>query len=131
MFRTAQTLRQQLVKVKNPRPELLMKNVIYEVPCQDCASVYIGETGRCLQVRLREHRGAVRRCDKKNGIAAHAWDRDHRVNWDAARVICTEPFYWKRRVHEALSIRSHDVTSNLDCGLILDPVWTPVLDILV
>ena len=36
VFRTAQTLRQQLVKVKNLRPELLMKNVIYEVPCQDC-----------------------------------------------------------------------------------------------
>ena len=48
-------------------PELLMKNVIYEVPCQDCASVYIGEAGRCLQVRLKEHRGAVRCCDKKNG----------------------------------------------------------------
>ena len=48
VFRTAQTLRQQLVKVKTLRPELLMKNVIYEVPCQDCASVYIGETGRCL-----------------------------------------------------------------------------------
>ena len=130
VFRTPQTLRQQLVRVKTPRPELKMKNVIYEVPCQDCTSVYIRETGRCLQVRLTEHKAAVRRCDRKNGIATHTWDQDHRVNLEAARVIQSEPFYWKRRVLEALSIKSHVTTSNLDCGLLLDPLWTPVLDTL-
>lgn len=130
MLRTPQTLRQQLVRVKTPRPELKMKNVIYEVPCRDCTSVYIGETGKCLQVRLTDHKAAVMCCDRKNGIATHSWDHDHRVNWEEARVIGTEPFYWKRRVLEALSIRSHDTTSNLDCGLLLDPIWTPLLDVL-
>ena len=106
------------------------KNVIYEVPCLDCESVYIGETGRCLQKRLTEHKGAVRRYDRKNGIATHAWDRDHKVNWEEARVIQTEPFYWKRRVLEALWIKGRGTTSNLDCGLTVNPLWTPLFDLL-
>ena len=121
VFRTPQTLRQQLVRLKTARPKLKKKNVIYKVPCLDCTSVYIGETGRCLQVRLTEHKAAVRRGDRKNGIATHAWDHNHRVNWEGAQVIQTEPFYWKRRVLEAIIIRNHDTTSNLDCGLSLDP----------
>ena len=129
VFRTPQTLRQQLVRLKTARPKLKKKNVIYKVPCLDCTSVYIGETGRCLQVRLTEHKVAVRRGDRKNGIATHAWDHNHRVNWEGAQVIQTEPFYWKRRVLEAIIIRNHDTTSNLDCGLSLDPLWTPLLDI--
>ena len=35
--------------------------VVYEIPCQDCEKVYIGETGRSLQKRMTEHKAAVRR----------------------------------------------------------------------
>ena len=94
------------------------------------ASVYIGETGRCLQKRLTEHKGAVRRCDRKNGIATHVSDRDHRVNWEEVRVIQTEPFYQKRRVPEALWIKSHGTTSNLDCGLTVNPLWIALFNLL-
>ena len=51
---------------------------------------------------------------EKKGIATHAWDRDHKVNWEEARLIQTEPFYWKRRVLDALWIKSRGTTSNLD-----------------
>ena len=50
------------------------------MPCQDCEKVYIGETGRNLQIRLREQRAAVRRGDRYNGIAVHVWDHDHRID---------------------------------------------------
>ena len=33
-----------------------------------------------------EHKAAVKRCDVKNGIAVHAWEQQHRVNWDEASV---------------------------------------------
>jgi len=79
--------------VKSARPELKKKEVVYEVPCMDCDSKYIGETGRNLQKRLMEHKAAVRNGDRKNGIAVHLQDHDHRVNWGAAshRTSWAEP----------------------------------------
>ena len=90
VFRTPQTLRQQLVRLKTARPKL-KKNVIYKVPCLDCTSVYIGEMGRCLQVRLTEHKAAVRRGDRKNGIATHAWHmtQPYGTRFIAASHKCT------------------------------------------
>ena len=100
---------------------------MYEVPCADCECVYIGETGRTLEKRLSEHKGAVKRHDVKNGIAVHAWNEQHRVDWEAAKVKQVETNYSKRRTAEAIHIHQQWKTSNLDCGRILSPVWHPLL----
>ena len=74
--------------------------------------MYIGETGRTLEKRLSEHKGAVKRNDTKNGIAVHAWKT-------ALEVKQVETNYTQRRTVEAIHIRKQKVTSNLDCGLAL------------
>lgn len=61
------------MKVKSSRPDEAKKGVVYEVPCADYQSVYISETGHSLQMRIKEHKYAVRKQDTRNGIAAHAW----------------------------------------------------------
>ena len=52
----------------------------------DCDCVYIEKSGRTLEKRLSEHRGAVKRNDSKTGIAVHAWKTQHRVDWEATTV---------------------------------------------
>ena len=99
--------RQLLTKVKTRTPELKKKEVVYRVPCQDCDAAQIGETGRSLQKRLTEQKYAVKTNDRKNGIAVHVWDMDHRPDWEAAEVVESEPHYWKRRVLEAIGFRRH------------------------
>ena len=121
------TLRSSLVNVKQPRPDRKKKGVVYEVPCKDCPSVYIGVTGRTLEKRLSEHKSAVKKNDPKNGIAVHSWTNQHQVNWEAATVKQEEGSYWKRRVLEALHIHQQPQTSNLDCGLNINPSWLPLL----
>ena len=54
------------------------------------------------------------------------WDHDHRVDWEAARVL-EQPQYWKRRTLEAIHIMRHGNTTNLDCRLTLNSIWTPFL----
>ena len=115
------TLRQTLMKVKTPRKD--MKKDVYEVPCMDCDTSYIGETGRDLHKRIVEHKATVRRKDDKNGIAVHANGHNHQVDWEGAKVLEQEPRYW-RRILEAIHIQKKQHTSNLDCGL---AVWTPFL----
>ena len=89
--------------------------------------MYIGETERTLEKRLSEHRGAVKRNGSKNGIAVHAWKTQHRVDWGAATVKQVEMNYTRRKVIEAIHMKKQKVTSNLDCGRSLSPVWQPLL----
>ena len=120
-------MREALVKVKQPTPELDKKGVVYEVPCGECNHVYIGETGRTLRKRLTEHRAAVKKCDQKNGIAVHAWKSGHQVEWESAKVKEVAPNLAHRRIVEALHIHRTPNTTNLDCGLTLDSIWFPLL----
>ena len=101
---------------------------MHKILCLDCEKLYSGEMNRNMKQRLMENKGAVRRGDRKNGIAMHAWDEDHKVNWEEARVVTVEPSYQKRRIREALMIQSAGNKNNLDCGLMLDPVWLQFLE---
>ena len=98
--------------------------MVYKVPCMDCEGVYVGETRRCLRKKFMEHKEAVRRGDSNNGIVVHVHSNDHRINWDEARILEIESCYWKRRVLEAIWICKRTSTMNLDCGLIVNPIWS-------
>ena len=113
--------------MKQPTLELDKKGVVYEVPCGECNHVYIDETGRTLRKRLTEHKVAVKKCDTKNGIAVHAWNSGHQVEWESAKVKDVVPNLAHRRIGEALHIFQTANTTNLDCGLTLDSIWFPLL----
>ena len=55
-FRPLSTLRKRLVAPKDPTEKEDQTGVVYHIPCSDCSSVYIGETGRKLKLRLKEHK---------------------------------------------------------------------------
>ena len=113
--------------MSNLHSPLTLTGVVYEIPCQDCEKVYIGETGRSLQKRMMEHKAAVRRGDRNNGIAVHAWDEDHRIDWEGANIKEAEQQLWKRKALEAVHIHMQPNTNNLDRGLILSDVWLPFM----
>ena len=127
IFKSGNTLRESLMRVKNPRPAELKKGSVYEVPCGSCNKVYIGETGRSLKERLKEHKYAVKTGNMRNGIAAHARKTQHPVDWTSARITASEQNLKKRKVLEAIHIREQPNNTNLDCGLVLNPIWRPLL----
>ncbi len=53
-FQSSPTLRKLLVHVKQATPMENKKGVVYSIPCMDCNSVYVGETGRNLEKRLKD-----------------------------------------------------------------------------
>ena len=55
------------MKVKTHVPEK-RRGVVYEVPCKDCSKAYVGEMKRTLKVSLGEHRQALKRGVRKNGV---------------------------------------------------------------
>ena len=88
------TLRQILVKPKDPTPITSRKGVVYSIPCADCNKCYIGQSGRSLSCRMKEHRRAVVSGDMNaSAIAEHAWTNHHGVNWEEAKVLDMRDVY--------------------------------------
>ena len=122
-FSSKRTLRTELVHVKGQIMADKQKGVVYRVNCNTCNQTYIGETGRTLKVRLKEHHRAVNVSDANNGIAVHANEHDHPVDWSSAKILHKETNFIKRKVVEALHISETKHTMNLDQGLRLNPTW--------
>ena len=82
------TLRQLLVHPKDRVPMEEWKGVAYSIPCTDCPKVYIGQTGRCLKLRLKEHH-----CALKNGDVAASAVAEH-TRQRATAWILPSQWYW-------------------------------------
>lgn len=81
------------MNVKGKTPRECKLGALYEIPCADCDSVYIGETGHSLKDSIKEHKYmyAVSKGDiMKNGVATHALSTQQKVDWSAAKVRSTE-----------------------------------------
>ena len=51
---------------------------VYRIPCE-CGLVYIGETGRNLSVRLKEHKTNCEKAEQdKSAVAKHTWTYDQK-----------------------------------------------------
>lgn len=122
VFTAKRTLRSLLTRVKSKPDKERVKGVVYKIDCS-CGSTYIGETGRTLDTRVKEHKRAVRMDHTNNGIAVHANSTLHDIRWDSAEVIEQENNWLKRRYKEALQIRAAKETMNLDAGIQLNPIW--------
>jgi predicted GIY-YIG superfamily endonuclease len=60
---------------------------IYSFPCESGRS-YIGETGRTLALRLREHRHNLQQgLLEKSKLTQRAYEEGHRIVWGDGRIL--------------------------------------------
>ena len=81
------TLLQQLVNVKDQIPPEKRANIVYSIPCKKCPAVCIGQTGRLLETRIREHKAAVKyaKCDV-SAVADHIWNKQHQMDFHQVSI---------------------------------------------
>ena len=58
VFKSDITLRSRLVRQKDPADPNKQDDVVYKIRCT-CGKVYIGETGRSMQERMKEHDSGI------------------------------------------------------------------------
>ena len=88
VFRPQMTLRQLLVHPKDRVPMDERKGVVYSISCALCPKVYIGQTGRFLKHRLKEHRRAVRNGDvPASALAEHALIAGHGIDLSKLEIL--------------------------------------------
>ena len=111
-FTLVACIRSLLTRVKDPLPKEKLAGVVYQIPCQ-CGKVYVGETQRRLETRVKEHRDACNKGDTgKSAIAEHQWDQQHQVNWEDTRVLDRASRPVQLRVKEALYIQKTPPTTD-------------------
>ena len=128
VFKSGRTLRSMLTKVKDTLPLGKQSNVVYRIPCS-CGQVYIGETKRRLETRLKEHRDACERgMMEKSAVAEHAWEHHHPIHWEETTVL-DHGRGQELLVKEALHIQMTPVEErfNRDGGLEVPGCWTAVM----
>jgi len=69
----------QLLTIKDPVPEN-QEAGIYEFRCGECKDIYIGQTGRKLSTRVKEHIDAAHvQKPEKSALAKHCTDSVHHI----------------------------------------------------
>lgn len=77
-----------------------MVDVVYQILCTACPATYVGQTGRCLNQRLKEHRHAVVSGDTANSaLAEHACSaHKNALDWDCIMILGHQPNLHQRLV---------------------------------
>ena len=100
--------------------------VIFKINCA-CGDTYIGETGRTLEIRMKEHKSACVKADlKKSAVAEHAWLSGHYIDWDNVEVLDQEN---DLSMKEGIEIRLTNIKLriNRDEGRDLSPEWFSIV----
>ena len=117
-FRLHRTLRQALVNLKDRISLQQRAGVVYRIPCGTCPRVYVGQTCRTLDHRLKEHERALTSGNlAQSAVAKHAAHESHAIDWKEAKVVDNHPRYHQRCALESWHIRSKTTTMNRDGSL--------------
>ena len=87
VFRSDTTLRSHLVRPKDTVDPAEQDGVVYRIPCK-CGKVYIGETGRSMQERIKEHDRDIRLArTQTSAVSEHANKTGHHLLWNKVKCI--------------------------------------------
>jgi len=123
-FTTCGTIRQMMRSVKDNIDRQQLKGV-YKID-YSCGKSYIGETGRSLKIRLKEHAVDIKNeRSRTSALAEHLSKTKHHVCLEDAKVIAREDNYHKRKIREAIEIMKFPQNLNRDNGGEISGNWLP------
>ena len=123
VFKSDTTIRSQLVRPKDPADPNQQDGIVYKIPCE-CGKVYIGETGRPIQERIKEHDRDIRFARTQNSaVSEHANITGHKPLWKEVKFIDKEKHWYTRKVKEAIHISLNPNNINRDNGLEIPKAW--------
>jgi hypothetical protein len=87
---------------------------VYRIPCE-CRKVYVGQTGRSIGARGKEHTRQIR-LDKpeKSAVAEHSVNTGLQIDFSNITILDRISGYMDRVVKEAIHVRLNKVNFNRD-----------------
>ena len=113
VFKSDTTLRSHLVRPKDALEPTKQDGVVYKIPCE-CGKVYIGETGRAMQDRIKEHNRDIRLArTQTSAVSEHANETGHLPIWKEVKSGAIIGDGDRKRGFHAVSSKKTNVTNVL------------------
>jgi hypothetical protein len=102
IFKKYKTIGQQF-REKMKGKNLKKIGVIYCIECKDCEKIYIGQTGKEIEIRMKQHEEKYRLGDDQSStLVEHAKKMNHRFNFEEPNVLAYDSNERKREIKETL-----------------------------
>ena len=84
---------------------------VYSIRCADCSKCYIGETGRAVGIRCKEHE----RLGENSALSFHSRNTGHMFQFSDSRILISEGNIHKMKVMESLSLKKANHVFGKSC----------------
>lgn len=110
--RPNQTLNRLFNTQKTKTNKQKQHSVVYQLQCignnkQQCNKIYIGQTKRQLDIRMKEHKRTIELKTETTALAQHAAENNHGFDFDNIQVLEKETKTNKRLTLESLHIKKN------------------------
>lgn len=102
-------IKKYFTPLKNKISTQKTTHTVYEIPCNNCQNIYIGQSQQYLKKRIDSHKYTK---NASTALSKHSQKTGHKFNFQNTKILTIEPNYNKRIIKEMIMIQKKGNTVN-------------------